>query len=153
LPRFHLCSLSEAAILHLNAWSEFWGALQSTYYFYSFANTDRYFVAIEIPLYLSFSKLVVSGVINKSFYECFRWDKKATNKFYIFDRQTGALTRIDSDLNFFYFHTINAYDEGGKLVIDLCGYENNKIIDDFYFAILTTTDIPEEHKSSLRRVS
>jgi beta,beta-carotene 9',10'-dioxygenase len=126
---------------------------RSTYYFHSFANTDRYFVAIEIPLYLSFSKLVVSGVINKSFYECFRWDKKATNKFHIFDRQTGALTRIDSDLKFFYFHTINAYEEGGKLVIDLCGYENNKIIDDFYFAVLTTTGIPEEHKASLRRVT
>ncbi len=29
LPRFHLCSLSEAAILHLNEWSECWGALHS----------------------------------------------------------------------------------------------------------------------------
>src|SRR5208283_5736445 len=29
LPRFHFCSLSEAAILHLNEWSEFWGALQT----------------------------------------------------------------------------------------------------------------------------
>src|SRR6516164_8871894 len=28
LPRFHFYSLSEAAILHLNEWSEFWGALQ-----------------------------------------------------------------------------------------------------------------------------
>src|SRR6516225_7396245 len=27
LPRFHFYSLSEAAILHLNEWSEFWGAL------------------------------------------------------------------------------------------------------------------------------
>lgn len=30
LPRFHLRSLFEAAILHLNEWSEFWGALQQT---------------------------------------------------------------------------------------------------------------------------
>ena len=29
LPRFHFYSLSEAAILHLNEWSEFWGALHS----------------------------------------------------------------------------------------------------------------------------
>jgi hypothetical protein len=29
LPRFHFCSLSEAAILHLIDWSEFCGALQS----------------------------------------------------------------------------------------------------------------------------
>jgi len=28
LPRFHFCSVSEAAILHLIDWSEFWGALQ-----------------------------------------------------------------------------------------------------------------------------
>src|SRR4029077_18559891 len=30
LPRFHFCSLSETAILYLNEWSEFWGALQTT---------------------------------------------------------------------------------------------------------------------------
>src|SRR5713226_7401682 len=28
LPRFHFCPVSEAAILHLIDWSEFWGALQ-----------------------------------------------------------------------------------------------------------------------------
>src|ERR1700732_4153626 len=28
LPRSHSCSVSEAAILHLIAWSEFWGAPQ-----------------------------------------------------------------------------------------------------------------------------
>ena len=40
LPRFHLCSLSEAAILHLNAWSEFWGALHYT----SVAMCSKYFL-------------------------------------------------------------------------------------------------------------
>src|SRR6266576_2823863 len=29
LPRFHFCSLSEAAILYLIDWSEFWGAPQA----------------------------------------------------------------------------------------------------------------------------
>jgi hypothetical protein len=28
LPRFHYRSVSEAVILHLIGWSEFWGALQ-----------------------------------------------------------------------------------------------------------------------------
>ena len=123
------------------------------YYFHSFGNTGRYFVTIEMPMYLSFWKLIVSGAANKSFYECFEWDRAAANTFHIFDRQTGALTTIDSTLQFFYFHTINTYDEDGKLVIDLCGYDNNKIIDDFYLATMTTTGIPEEHKSSLRRIT
>src|SRR5439155_4717938 len=30
LPRFHFCPVSEAAILHLIDWSEFWGALHTT---------------------------------------------------------------------------------------------------------------------------
>lgn len=123
------------------------------YYFHSFGNTDRYFVTIEIPLYLSFLKLAGSGITNKSYYECFDWEKTATNKFHIFDRQTGKITTIDSHLHFFYFHTINAYDEGGKIIIDLCGYDNSKIIDDFYLATLSTTGIPEKHKASLRRVT
>ena len=123
------------------------------YYFHSFGNTERYFVTIEMPMYLSFWKLIVSGAANKSFYECFEWDRAAANIFHIFDRQTGALTIIDSTLQFFYFHTINTYDEDGKLVIELCGYDNNKIIDDFYLATMTTTGISEEHKSSLRRIT
>jgi beta,beta-carotene 9',10'-dioxygenase len=123
------------------------------YYFHSFGNTERYFVTIEIPLYLSFWKVVGSGVMNKSYYECFKWDEAATNKFHIFDRQTGTLTTIESGLKFFYFHTVNAYDDGSTLVIDLCGYDNNKIIDDFYLGTLATTGIPDEHKSSLRRLT
>src|SRR5271157_5716845 len=44
LPRFHFCSLSEAAILHLIDWSEFWGALHSRACSYAFwANpSDRW---------------------------------------------------------------------------------------------------------------
>ncbi|MEK7152985.1 MAG: carotenoid oxygenase family protein, partial [Patescibacteria group bacterium] len=118
-----------------------------------FTNTERYFVTIEMPLYQSFWKLAASGAINKSFYECFKLNSAATNKFHIFDRQTGTLTTVDSTLKFFYFHTINTYEENGKLIIDLCGYKNNKIIDDFYFATMATTGIPEEHKSSLRRIT
>src|SRR5208283_528621 len=37
LPRFHLCSLSETAILHLVDWSEFWGALHPS----STSSTDK----------------------------------------------------------------------------------------------------------------
>lgn len=122
------------------------------YYFHSFGNTDRYFVTIELPLYLSFARLVGSGATNKSFYECFRWDEQATNIFHIFDRQTGELTKIESDLKFFYFHTINTHEEDGKLVIDLCGYNSSKIIDDFYLSTMATSGILDEHKSSLRRI-
>jgi beta,beta-carotene 9',10'-dioxygenase len=123
------------------------------FYFHSFGNTDRYFVTIEMPLYLSFGQLVGSGATNKSFYECFKWDENATNIFHIFDRQTGKLTKIDSDLKFFYFHTINTYEEDGKLIIDLCGYNSSMIVDDFYMATMATTGIADGHKSSLRRIT
>jgi carotenoid cleavage dioxygenase-like enzyme len=83
-------------------------------------NTERYFVTIEIPLYLSFWKMVGSGVTNKSYYECFKWDEAATNKFHVFDRQTGTLTTIDSGLKFFYFHTVNAYEEEVSLIHGSC---------------------------------
>jgi carotenoid cleavage dioxygenase-like enzyme len=97
--------------------------------------------------------MVGSRVTNKSFYEWFKWDEAATNKFHIFDRQAGTLTTFNTSLKFFYFHTVNAYEQDGKLIIDLCGYDNNKIIDDFYLATLATTGIPDEHKASLRRVT
>ncbi len=127
-------------------------ATDKLFYFHSFGNTDRYLIAIEQPMRLDFGKLALSGPKNKSFYECFNWDTSFKNIFHIYDRQTGEIQKIQSDLSFFFFHTINSFEEDGSIVIDLCGYDDNKIVDDFYIDNLTTSGIPDSHKSSLRRI-
>jgi carotenoid cleavage dioxygenase-like enzyme len=123
------------------------------FYYHSFANTDRYFIVIEQPLYLSFWKLMGSGPANRSFYDCYYWDEQATNKFHIYDRQSGEMETIDSDLSFFFFHTINTYQENQQLIIDLSAYDSSAIIDDFYLSKLSTTGIPDHHRASICRIT
>jgi beta,beta-carotene 9',10'-dioxygenase len=123
------------------------------FYFHSFGGNERYQVCIEQPLQLDFKELITSGPKNKSFYECFTWNGNAKNTFHIYDRLENTYLAIPSDLQFFFFHTVNSFMEGNVLHIDLCGYEDNSIVDDFYIDALTTTGIADDHKASLRRIS
>lgn len=126
---------------------------KNLYYFHSFGNTDRYQISIEQPMQLNFSKLVKSGITNTSFYECFEWKDDTTNTLHVYDRSTKKVTKISTDLKFFFFHTINAFEKDSIVTLDLCGYKNNSIVDDFYIDTLSTTGIPDAHKASMRRLT
>ncbi len=139
-PRTKNTFVSIAGELPVSRYASF--NTKKLFYFHSFGNTDRYLVAIEQPMRLDFGSLVMSGPANKSFYECFHWDDSFKNVFHVYDRQTDTLHKIPSDLSFFFFHTINGYEDDGKIIIDLCGYNDNSIVDDFYIDVLTTTGSP-----------
>ena len=128
-------------------------SLPRTYYFHSFASTERYFVTIEQPLYLSFWKLVTAWYFRRSYYECFSWDSSAKVTLHVYDRQTKLLEHIPTGLSFFYFHTINSFESDGALHMDLCAYKDDAIIRDFYLDALRTRGIPEGHKASLMRLT
>jgi carotenoid cleavage dioxygenase-like enzyme len=122
------------------------------YYTHSFGNTERYFISIEQPLYLSFTDLITSKLRKKSYYECYHWDGKATNILHIFDRNSKSFIHIKTSEKFFFFHTVNSFEEDGKLIIDFCGYRDNKIVDDFYLENLQTKGVSEENKPDFMRL-
>lgn len=123
-----------------------------TYYFHSFANTDRYFVSIEQPMYLSFLDLVTASLRNKSYSESYKWDKEAHNILHIYDKKNDQMIHIPTKESFFYFHTINTFEKDGILNIDLCAYKNNDIINDFYLDNLKSKGVNAENKASLLRL-
>ncbi len=51
---------------------------------------------------------------------------------------------------FFSFHTINSYEEGDALHIDLCGYDDMTLIDDFYMSKLRS-EKPAAAQGTIRR--
>jgi carotenoid cleavage dioxygenase-like enzyme len=122
------------------------------YYTHSFGNTERYFISIEQPLYLSFTDLITSKLRKKSYYECYHWDTEATNILHIFDRNSKSFIHIKTSEKFFFFHTVNSFEEDGKLIIDFCGYRDNKIVDDFYLENLQTKGVSEENKPDFMRL-
>lgn len=94
-------------------------------YMHSFALTGRHVVLIENPLVVNPLKLAFSG---KSFIHNYAWKPELGTRIHAFDRRTGALTQSWTADPFFVFHTINAYEDGDALVLDLCAYEDASII-------------------------
>jgi carotenoid cleavage dioxygenase-like enzyme len=95
-------------------------------YMHSFALTERHVVLIENPLVVNPLKLALGA---RSFIHNYVWKPELGTRVHAFDRATGALARSWTADPFFVFHTINAYDDGDALVLDLCAYDDASIID------------------------
>jgi beta,beta-carotene 9',10'-dioxygenase len=95
-------------------------------YMHSFALTERHVVLLENPLVVNPLKLAFGG---KSFIHNYAWKPELGVRIHAFDRTTGALARSWKTDAFFVFHTINAYEDGDALVVDLCAYDDASIID------------------------
>lgn len=59
------------------------------------------------------------------------------NRFYLLCRKTGAVLphKYISD-PFSFFHSINAYEDNGNVVVDLCCYRDGNIIKSLYVQAL-----------------
>jgi carotenoid cleavage dioxygenase-like enzyme len=95
-------------------------------YMHSFAVTPRYAILLENPLVVNPLRLALSG---RAFIHNYVWKPERGVRIHAFDRATGALRRSWTADPFFVFHTINAYEEAGALVVDLCAHPDASIID------------------------
>ena len=51
-------------------------------------------------------------------------------RFIVIDRRTGRATELTYQTEpLFFLHTINAYEEAGHIVLDLCSYQNAQMLD------------------------
>ena len=58
-------------------------------------------------------------------------------RFIVIDRRTGAaVQQIYQTEPLFFLHTINAYEEAGHLVVDLCSYQDAQMLDCMYVEAL-----------------
>ena len=98
-------------------------------YMHSFALTERYVVLVEFPLVVSALRLAVSG---RPFIENYRWEPERGTTFHVIDRRDGSLRARVAGPPFFAFHHVNAFENAGELVIDLCAYEDASLIEALY---------------------
>ena len=99
-------------------------------YMHSFGMTERYVVLAEFPLVVNPIRIALSG---KPFIENYRWEPERGTRFLVIDRETGELRATCKGEPFFAFHHVNAFERGdGELVVDLCAYEDARVIDGFY---------------------
>ncbi len=86
-------------------------------YMHSFGLTERWIVLAENPFVVNPLGLAFSG---RPYIENYRWKPELGTRFTLVDRSTGeALGPFETE-PFFCFHHVNAYEEDGSVVADLC---------------------------------
>jgi beta,beta-carotene 9',10'-dioxygenase len=98
-------------------------------YMHSFGLTERWLVLAEFPLVVNPISIPLSG---RPYIENYRWKPELGTRFTLVDRETGEATGPFETDPFFCFHHVNAYEEGGTVVVDACTYPDAQIVEDLY---------------------
>ncbi|XP_070533090.1 carotenoid-cleaving dioxygenase, mitochondrial-like isoform X1 [Ptychodera flava] len=98
-------------------------------YYHSFGMTDNYFVYLEQPLYINVMKILKATLLGSSFTDIMEYRPQNKARFHVVNSRTGELhsTEYTADA-FFCFHHINAYEDDGHIVVDLCSYKDEEVI-------------------------
>jgi beta,beta-carotene 9',10'-dioxygenase len=98
-------------------------------YMHSFGLTERWLVLAEFPFVVNPLSLALSG---RPYIENYKWKPELGTRFTLVDRATGeARGGFQADACF-AFHHVNAYEDGGEVVVDMCVFEDAGVIEDLY---------------------
>ncbi|XP_070533065.1 beta,beta-carotene 15,15'-dioxygenase-like [Ptychodera flava] len=94
-------------------------------YYHSFGMTDNYFVYVEQPLHINVMKVLGMTLLRNSFMDVMEYRPENKVRFHVVNSRTGELysTEYTADA-FVCFHHINAYEDDGHIVVDLCTYKD-----------------------------
>jgi beta,beta-carotene 9',10'-dioxygenase len=98
-------------------------------YMHSFGLTERWLVLAEFPLVVNPLALALSG---RPYIENYRWKPELGTRFTLVDRATGEATGGFQSDACFAFHHVNAYEESGEVIVDLCVFADAGVIEDLY---------------------
>ncbi|XP_022104783.1 beta,beta-carotene 9',10'-oxygenase-like isoform X2 [Acanthaster planci] len=100
-------------------------------FYHSFAMTDNYFVFVEQSAVINLLKVLYAQLFFKSYIIGMEFHDERPTRFHVVKRYSGELLpQIYTSIPFLSFHHINAYEEAGHLVIDMCIYEDGSILRD-----------------------
>jgi len=96
-------------------------------YIHSIAVSEDHVVLVETPLRINIRKAL--SPFTEGFFELLEWNEALDTNLYVVDRDTGQIRTQPAVDPFFTFHTINAYDDDGAVVVDLVAFDDNTIVD------------------------
>jgi carotenoid cleavage dioxygenase-like enzyme len=98
-------------------------------YLSSFAISERFAVLVECPFSFSPMELIFAG---RPYFESFRWHRDRPAWFDLVDRRSGHLhSRLEAE-PFFSFHSVNAFERGADLLVDLIAYPDAAVLSCLY---------------------
>lgn len=96
------------------------------YYMHSFSVTEHYVILVMCPCEVSLFKILGT----KSFTDGIRMRPDTPTRFVVISRKSSKVVCTYEHEAFFCLHTVNAFDRGDDIVIDLAKYKDPKIITD-----------------------
>lgn len=110
-------------------------------YMHSFAMTERHWILIEQPWVIDPIEIARSGRPLRALVDYFSWKPQLGTRLRIVSRRTGHLIRTAVAAPMFLFHTINAFDDGDDVVIDVTAYEDPSIVSAFFLKAMARDDV------------
>ncbi|MEZ5062329.1 MAG: carotenoid oxygenase family protein [Solirubrobacterales bacterium] len=99
-------------------------------YMHSFGLTERWIVLAEFPFVVNPLQLALAG---RPYIENYRWKPELGTRFTLVDRSSGEATGPFMTDACFGFHHVNAYeDDDGRVVADICTFEDPEVIESLY---------------------
>ncbi|XP_017272617.1 beta-carotene 15, 15-dioxygenase 2, like [Kryptolebias marmoratus] len=101
-------------------------------YYHSFVMSENYIVFVEQPIKLDLLKFMLYKIQGKSFHKIMTWEPQCGVVFHLVDRHTGKESEVKYlAAPMFTLHQINAYEDNGFLVMDMCCGDDGNVIGDF----------------------
>ncbi|TKS81485.1 Beta,beta-carotene 9',10'-oxygenase [Collichthys lucidus] len=98
-------------------------------YYHSFAMSENYVVFIEQPIKMNLLKIVTGKLRGKTIADGIYWDPKLNTIFHLIHKKTGKVSSVKYLAPpMSTFHQINAYEEDGFLVLDMCASDDGQAI-------------------------
>ncbi|CAF4217098.1 unnamed protein product [Adineta steineri] len=108
----------------------------SASYMHSASISEDYLILSEIPSHFSLFNTIRTILTGDVVTNMFKWNPSLPTYFRIIRLDNGEEVARIAGPAFFTFHHINAYqineNNGNEIVIDMCTYDDNRIVDEFY---------------------
>jgi carotenoid cleavage dioxygenase-like enzyme len=98
-------------------------------YMHSFGLTERFFVLAEFPFTVNPFKLATSG---RPYIENYTWHGARATRFQLVDRESGEVKHVFETEACFAFHHVNAYENGDRVIVDICASDDATIVSELY---------------------
>ncbi|UJR34947.1 hypothetical protein I4U23_027725 [Adineta vaga] len=97
-------------------------------YMHSASITEDYLILSEIPLHFSLKKSLGTLLSGKVLTDMFKWNESLPTYFRIINLDNGEEIARISGPGFFTFHHINAYQMKDSIIIDICAYDDHRLV-------------------------
>lgn len=108
-------------------------------YMHSFAMTPRFLILIEQPWFFNVRSLLLK---NRTLRQHFEWKPERGTRFIVVDKQDARVVGRYHCPAFFFFHTVQAFEQQDALLIDLLAMPDPSAIDHFFVGHIDPSPAP-----------